>query len=361
MSPFPPADQRRRLRRRLQAWFARHQRDLPWRRSRDPYRIWVSEIMLQQTQAATVVAYFERFLAAFPRLADLAAADEQQVLRLWEGLGYYRRARNLHQAARQIVARHAGRFPTDPASAAALPGLGRYTVGAVLSQAFDARLPILEANSQRVLSRLFAVPDAATNGSARRHLWRLAELLLPRRHVGDFNQALMELGALICTPRLPRCQRCPLISECAAHRLGLQEQIPTRQTRAETVEVCEVGLVVKRGKRVLLVQRPNEGRWAGLWEFPHGPRMESENNEKAAARLARQLVGLGVRLGPEIMTLNHGVTHHRITLACFEAAYVAGVVRSPLYARGVWIEPRQLPDFPVSAPQRRLALALWRV
>jgi A/G-specific adenine glycosylase len=360
MFQLPPADQRRRLRRRLVAWFARHQRDLPWRYSRDPYRIWVSEIMLQQTQAATVIPYFERFLAAFPTLADLAAADEQQVLRLWEGLGYYRRARNLHQAARQIVALHAGRFPADAVSAAALPGLGRYTVGAVLSQAFDARLPILEANSQRVLSRLFAVPGAPSNGVARRRLWQLAESLLPCREVGDFNQALMELGALVCTPKSPKCERCPLINECAAHRLGLQEQIPARRTRPEAVEVCEVGLVVKRGKRLLLVRRPNEGRWAGLWEFPHGPLTDGETHAKAARRLAREVLGLRIRLGSEIMTLRHGVTRHQITLTCFEAAHAGGVFRSSLYARGAWIAPKQLPDFPVSAPQRRLARAINR-
>ena len=262
---------RRRLPRRLLDWFARHRRDLPWRRDRDPYRIWVSEVMLQQTQAATVVPYFERFLQAFPTLADLAAADEQEVLRLWEGLGYYRRARDLLRTARLLAASHGGRFPDDPAALDGLPGLGRYTRNAVLSQAFDRRLPILEANSRRVLCRLFGRTGDPRRGPEQRWLWAAAEALLPPRRVGDFNQALMELGALVCTPAAPRCAECPLAADCAARRLGLQDAIPARTPPPEPMEVREAAVVVRRGERVLLLQRPAEGRWASLWEFPHGP------------------------------------------------------------------------------------------
>jgi A/G-specific adenine glycosylase len=349
---------RRRLRRKLLRWFARHRRDLPWRRDRDPYRIWVSEVMLQQTQVATVIPYFERFLTALPTLLDLAAADEQDVLRLWEGLGYYRRARSLHQAARQIVAEHGGQFPNDPTLAARLPGMGRYTVGAVLSQAFDRRLPILEANSQRVLSRLFGLRDDPSRGPARRRLWALAEALLPARQAGDFNQALMELGALICTPAAPRCGECPLKDDCEARRLELQDAMPARRARAEPVDVEEAGVVVRRRGRVLLVQRPAEGRWAGLWEFPHGSLEAGETHEDAAARLAAQLTGLRVDLGPELLTLRHSVTHHRITLICFQAGYRSGVFRPGAYRQAQWIKPEELPAYPVSAPQRQLARAL---
>jgi A/G-specific adenine glycosylase len=358
MTPLLIPDRRRRLRRQLLAWFARHRRAFPWRCDRDPYRIWVSEVMLQQTQAATVIPYFERFLAAFPTVFDLAAADEQDVLRAWQGLGYYRRARDLRRAARQVVRAHGGCFPCVPAAAAALPGLGRYMVGAILSQAFECRLPILEANSQRLLCRLFAIRDDPTGGPARRRLWQLAECLLPGRRVGDFNQALMELGALVCTPSAPRCEECPLIKECAARRLGIQGKVPARPKRPGSLDVREAGVVIRHRQRVLLVQRPPGGRWAGLWEFPHGPLESGETVDAAAVRLARQLVGLRVRLGSELLTLRHAVTHHRITVTCFEATRAAGVFRSAMYPRGQWIEPARIADFPVSAPQRRLAKAL---
>ncbi len=354
---FPP-DTRRRVQRRLLSWFARHQRDLPWRHDRDPYRIWVSEVMLQQTQVATVVPYFERFLRAFPTLSDLAAADEQEVLRLWEGLGYYRRARDLHRAARLLVAEHGGKLPDDPAALAALPGMGRYTVGAVLSQAYDRRLPILEANSQRVLCRLLGERGEPRQGETRRRLWHAAEVLLPRRRVGEFNQALMELGALVCTPAVPRCPECPLAEWCEARRRGLQEEIPARAARPAVVLVEEAAVVVRRGADALLVQRPDGGRWAGMWEFPHAALQQDETHEEAARRVVRDLAGLDAEVGAEVLTLRHGVTRHRITLVCFEATYRAGSFRSPFYRRALWLPPERLGDYPVSAPQRRLARAV---
>jgi A/G-specific adenine glycosylase len=341
------------------SWFDRHRRDLPWRRDRDPYRIWVSEVMLQQTQVATVIPFFERFLAAFPDLASLAAADEQAVLRLWEGLGYYRRARDLHAAARQMARRHGGRVPDDPAEAAALPGFGPYTRNAVLSQAFDRRLPILEANSQRVLSRLFGRTDDPRTGPARRWLWRAAEELLPQKRAGDFNQALMELGALVCTPAAPRCGECPLAAACAAKRLGLQESIPPRAAAPAVTAVRESAVVIWRGGKVLLVQRPADAsRWAGLWEFPHGPLQDDETHEAAAGRLAAELTGLRVRLGAELATVRHGITRYRITIVCFEATHASGEFRSGFYAEARWVGPEELASYPVSSPQRRLARSL---
>jgi A/G-specific adenine glycosylase len=341
--------------RRLRAWFRRHRRDLPWRRDRDPYRIWVSEVMLQQTQVATVVPYFERFLRAFPTLAALAAADEHDVLRLWEGLGYYRRARDLHRTARLLADRHAGRFPAEESLLHGLPGLGRYTANAVLSQAFDARLPILEANSQRVLSRLFGRADDPRQGPARAWLWHAAEALLPRRGCGEFNQALMELGALVCTPQAPRCGACPLAPHCVARAKGLQECIPARTPPPATTAVEEAALVVRKGGRVLLVQRPPDGRWASLWEFPHGELRAGESHAEAAARLGAELTGLTLRPGPELATVRHGITRFRVTIVAFEAEHVAGRFRSPLYVRAAWLRPAELADYPVSSPHRRLA------
>jgi A/G-specific adenine glycosylase len=339
---------------RLLSWFRRHARDLPWRATRDPYAIWISEVMLQQTQVATVVPYFLRFLDRFPDVAALARADLHDVLRLWEGLGYYRRARDLHRAAQLVVEQHAGVFPRDVDAAQALPGLGRYTANAVLSQAFDARLPILEANSIRVLCRVEGIRDDPNQSATRKRLWQIAEDVLPAKHVGDFNQALMELGALVCTPQSPRCEACPLAAQCEAHRLHLQADIPLRRRRPDVERVREVAVVVRKGGKVLLVQRPATGRWAHLWEFPH----RTIASDSTAAECARALcadLGLRVQLGSEIATLRHGVTRFHIELACLEARFVAGRFCAPEYDAHVWLAPKQLADYPVSRPQRRLA------
>jgi A/G-specific adenine glycosylase len=357
-SLLPAPRVRALLRRRLLAWFDRHRRDLPWRQDRDAYRIWVSEVMLQQTHAAVVIPYFERFVQAFPTFSDLAAADPQTVLLLWEGLGYYRRARDLHAAAQQLVAKHAGRVPNDPDLLAGLPGLGRYTRNAILSQAYDRRLPILEANSQRVLSRLYGYPEDPRQGPARARLWERAEELLPVRRAGDFNQAVMELGAVLCTSAAPRCPACPLAQFCLARQLGIQDKIPPPSRPVRVVAVNETAVVVWRKKTVLLVQRPATGRWAGMWEFPHGVKDASETFARAGIRHVRELTGVRAALGAEVMTVRHGITRYRITLACFEARYTSGRYHSAFYQQGRWVTPNQLALFPISAPQRRLAKIL---
>lgn len=343
---------------RLLRWFAREQRELPWRRDRNPYRIWISEAMLQQTQVATVIPYFERFINALPTIAALAAADEQQVLRLWEGLGYYRRARHLHRAARQIVATHGGRFPKDAAACAALPGVGRYMVGAILSQAFDQRLPIVEANSKRVLCRLFGQRGDPKDAATQRWLWQQAEAVLPRRNSGAFNQALMELGALVCTAKGPRCSVCPLADDCAAQRQGLQESIPPPAEPPRIVEVREAAVVIRRGSQVLLVQRPDKGRWAGMWEFPHDVLEAGETHEAAAGRLAESLTGLRIGATKEMLRLRHGVTRFRITMVCFEARQRGGKFESTFYQQARWLKRQELAAYPVSSPQRKLANAV---
>jgi A/G-specific adenine glycosylase len=351
----PPFPLRTWLRRKLLAWFARHCRDLPWRSDRDAYAIWVSEIMLQQTQVATVIPFFHRFLATFPNVQRLAAASEQQVLRLWEGLGYYRRARNLHQAARQLVAQHQGQLPDNPEVWRQLPGIGRYTLGAILSQAFDRRLPILEANSVRVLCRFFGVDDPPQHRGVQKRLWQLAELLLPRKQVGDFNQALMELGAVVCTNGAPRCKSCPLAYHCAARRQGRQQELPRRKKPLSTIDVQEVAVVVRRGPTVLVVQRPAQGRWANMWEFPHAELHVGESYHDAAKRMVHKNTGLVIQLGALLATLTHAVTRYRIALVCREANWQSGTFASSVYQRGRWLRPGDLSGLPVSSPQRRLA------
>jgi A/G-specific adenine glycosylase len=340
----------------LVAWFERHRRDLPWRRNRDPYRVWVSEVMLQQTTVAAVGPYFERFIARFPTVLALATADEQEVLRMWEGLGYYRRARHLHQAAQRLVTQCGGDLPDAPAEWADLPGVGRYILGAVLSQAFDRRMPVVEANSLRVLCRLFGYKGYPRSAEGQKWLWETARRLLPTKRVGDFNQSLMELGALVCTPAAPKCNKCPIATPCVSRAKGLQNVIPRKAVRPTVTEQREVALIVRRGPKVLLVQRPQDAkRWAGMWEFPHGEVATGEDFETAASRLIGPLTGLAVRLGSELTTIRHGVTRFRITLVCLDSEYQAGRFRSEFYSTGRWLRPADLAKYPVSAPQRILA------
>lgn len=344
------------LRRKLLAWFDAHHRKLPWRADRDPYRIWVSEVMLQQTTVAAVGPYFERFVAAFPTVEALAAADEQRVLKLWEGLGYYRRARHLHAAARRLVADHGGVLPDDPAVWAELPGVGRYILGAVLSQAFDRRLPIVEANSLRVLARWFGYPGDPRTGDGRRWVWQAAEWVLPKERVGDFNQAVMELGATVCKPAAPRCDDCPVARWCEARRLGKQADIPPPAVRPAATEVREVGVAVRDGGRVLWCRRrPDAGRWQNMWELPHAEVRPGEPLEAAAERVARELTGVRVTAGPELATVKHGVTRWNITLTVLEAGRTGGEFVPGEYAAGEWLTPAGWAALPVSAPQRRLA------
>lgn len=349
------------LHRRLLAWFDAHQRDLPWRKDRDPYRIWVSEVMLQQTTVAAVGPYFERFLQAFPTITTLAAADEQDVLRLWAGLGYYRRARHLHAAAKQLAADHGEALPDDLHVWAELPGVGRYILGAVLSQAFDRRLPIVEANTLRVLSRLFAYRGDPRSSPGQKWLWQAAETILPRKRVGDFNQAMMELGAIVCTPTSPNCRDCPIAKACEANRLGLQAEIPLPPLAKPVTEVREVAVIVRDGAKVLLCRRPATAtRWADFWEFPHAELHPEESSERGAMRVIEAATGYTAMIGEEIITVRHGVTRWRITMTGFLATRTGGAFRSDFYTDAHWVEPGELASYPLSSPQRRLIAAFTR-
>ena len=350
------AGRRRAFRRKLLPWFRRHARDLPWRRTRDPYAVWLSEIMLQQTQVATVRGYFDRFLARFPDITALAQADERDVLRLWEGLGYYRRARQLHQAARMVVSEYGGRFPRDMDSVRRLPGIGRYTAGAVLSIAFDLRTPILEANTQRLLSRLCAYRADPRSAEGQRLLWQFAELLLPRTAAGQFNQALMELGSGVCTPRSPSCHECPVAALCEARRLGLQGEIPTPQRRAPATPVREAAVLLRRRGRVLLIRCPEGGRWAGLWDFPRVALEGTSPAERARELVAKvqSLTGAVMEPGELLHTIRHGVTRYRITLECYAARCLA-LGPPPAGAQMKWLRAAELAHYPLSTTGRKLA------
>jgi A/G-specific adenine glycosylase len=351
------AAQKQQLRRRLLAWYADHARDLPWRKSRDPYRVWVSEIMLQQTQVATVRDYFKRFIAAFPTVDELAAADEQQVLWLWEGLGYYRRARQLHAAAKQIVAEHASQFPKSVDELQSLPGIGRYTAGAITSIAFGLRAPILEANTIRLLSRLIAYRDDPLKAAGQRLLWQIATDILPSADVAQFNQALMELGSLICTPAEPKCDSCPLTAVCRASAAGQQHAIPRAKTKQQFTDLHEVAVVIQKSDCVLMRQCAAGERWAGLWDFPRFA-IESEGPlfaEKEIIAKVREQTGVICRLGPLLKTIKHGVTRYRITLDCYRATYVSGRPQAIRTTEVRWVAPSELAELPLSSTGRKLA------
>ena len=357
---LPTAEWKRAFRRRLIAWYGRHARDMPWRLTRDPYRVWVSEIMLQQTQVATVVPYFERFIAAFPDIPTLADAREDDVLRLWEGLGYYRRARQVHKAAGVIVEKHNGMFPRDAKSAGELPGVGRYTAGAILSIAYGAREPILEANTVRLFSRLLAFEGDPTRADARRLLWAMAEALLPRRETGRLNQALMELGSQICLPRDPLCEECPAMALCPTRAAGLQNSIPITKKKPPPEQVREAAVVVRRRGKVLLLRRDDVGRWAGMWDFPRfaiaSRRADAVRRE--LTEKVHKMTGLVVSPKVRLTTIRHSVTRFRITLECHDAKYLrrGEAPRSPPEMR--WLLPTELEAFPLSVTGRKLGRLL---
>ncbi len=320
MEQNPRSVKHAELQRALLEWAAGHLRPVPWRTApRDPYRVWVSEIMLQQTRVETVVPYFERWLRRFPDVATLAHAPLDDVLKAWEGLGYYARARNLHRAAQEMVAAHGGRVPDDAEALRRLPGVGRYTAGAILSIAFGRDEPALDGNIRRVLSRAFAVaePSRARLDAV---LWELARVLLPSGRAGAFNEALMELGATICTPRNPLCPRCPWASACAAYAQGTQALFPPRRARKQTPYYEVTAAVIWREPGVFLVARRNaEGLLGGLWEFPGGKVEPGESLEECLKREIWEELGVRIRVGGRLAVVKHAYSHFRITLHAFHA------------------------------------------
>ncbi len=304
------------LRADLLAWFDRSQRDLPWRRTRDPYAIWVSEVMLQQTQVATVIPYWERFLARFPTLPALAAAPLPEVLALWRGLGYYARARNLHRAAGAVVEAHGGKLPGSVDALAALPGFGRYTVGAVASIAFGLEAPLVDGNVARVFSRLFLIEGASGDRVREVQLWERAEAMVQGPRTGDLNQALMELGALICRTESPTCLLCPLREGCGALRAGRVDELPVPKVRAPRKPLVLAAAVWRRGDLLLLARRPGRGLFGGLWELPCVEVQPGGPDGKAA--LAEAL-GEGVEIAPRVTTVKRTLTHRDLVVELYPA------------------------------------------
>jgi len=302
----PSAADRRSLRRDLLRWYRNEKRDLPWRANRDPYRVWISEAMLQQTRVETVIGYYDRFLELFPTVEALARARTDSVLAAWSGLGYYRRARSLHEAARAVCDRHGGRFPRDREALLGLPGIGPYTAGAIASIAFDLPEPVVDGNVARVFSRLFALGAAPDSAEQRGELWAIAASLVPERGAGEWNQALMELGAVVCVPRGPACGRCPLSSRCRALAEDRVDEFPPREKRPETIRLAVVVIAVRRGSSWLLERRPASGRMAGLWQLP------TIELPASGGVLFPTRPPPAIRIGRELCELRHTITRHRI-------------------------------------------------
>ncbi|MBI2392660.1 MAG: A/G-specific adenine glycosylase [Deltaproteobacteria bacterium] len=362
MSPTPSA--RSRLRRALLAWYDAHARDLPWRRTRDPYAIWIAEVMLQQTRVETVIPYWERFLAQWPDAEALAGAPLDDVLAAWSGLGYYRRARLLHQGARHVAEAHGGALPADTGALRAIPGVGAYTTGAIASQAFDLPAALVDGNVARVLARVFAIEDDPKKGKGLARAWRLAEELVDRERPGAWNNALMELGATVCVPREPRCGQCPIRAACAAKREGRTHELPVVSEKPVRPRVREIAAVLRvRGgdeSARVLVRRAPHGLFAGLWE---PPRVSARDRHAARAELEATL-GVKVRFDEApARQVEHVLTHRHLEIAVHQ-----GVVDRPptaIASNAAWdavevVRPRDLDRRGVSTLARKLLAARRR-
>jgi len=350
-----------RLRQNLLSWYDRHRRDLPWRDEPDPYRVWISEVMLQQTQVTTVVPYYERFLRRFPTLPDLAAAPLDDVLKAWEGLGYYARARNLHAAARQVMADHQGQLPDSYDALRRLPGFGDYTAGAVASIAFGDQVAAVDGNVKRVLTRLFAICDDVTLGVTARRLRAIASELVPPDRPGDFNQALMELGATLCTPTSPRCLLCPVNAGCEGLAQGINETLPVKTPRRERPHYDVTAAVIHRDDgHLLIAQRKPDAMLGGLWEFPGGKCQTGESLPDCLRREIREELGIEIEVGQHLTTIGHGYTHFRISLHVFECRHLDGVPRALDCADWRWVQLADLEDFAFPVTDQKIIQRLGR-
>jgi A/G-specific adenine glycosylase len=334
------------FRRRLPAWFRGNRRDLPWRRDRTPYRVWISELMLQQTRVEQARPYFERWIRRFPDAATLASASRDEVLKAWEGLGYYRRAVHLHEAAKVIRDELGGRFPQTLEGLRVLPGVGPYTAAAIASLAFGVDAAVVDGNVIRVLARAFAVRGDVSRPAVRRRLQALADDLLPPGRAGDFNEAMMELGATVCIPSQPRCQACPLRAVCRARKEGRVHAYPAKRRRPPVPHrLVGAAVIVDRAGRLLIAQRKAESMLGGLWEFPGGGREPGETMEQCIAREIREELGLQIRVGPPLIVVPHAFSHFTMDLHAHWARVVRGRPRAIHCADFRWVGREELRRF----------------
>ena len=342
---------RRKIQAKLLQWFKKNKRDLPWRKTRAPYAIWVSEIMLQQTQVATVIPYYQKFLKSFPTIHHLAKSDLSKVLRVWEGLGYYSRARNLHRSSQIVLSRFHGKIPDTLKDLISLPGIGQSTAGAILSFAFHKEAPILDGNAKRVLSRLFAVSGSPGERKTEQILWQISESLIPKGFSNPFNQALMDLGSMLCTPKHPQCPRCPLHRFCKGRTSGEPERFPSKSIKKKIPHIEALSAVIQKDGKVLLNQRPPKGLLGGLWEFPNW-RIEGKQRSRLRLRLRNYIkkeMGMNVKVKESMGTFQQTYSHFKLTLSVFYCQHLNGK------GKGKWVPIRNLALYPMSRIHRRIA------
>lgn len=339
----------------LRNWYKSNARDLPWRRSSDPYAIWVSEIMLQQTRVETVIPYYKRWMSDLPTIKSLVMADQDHVLKLWEGLGYYSRVLNLHKAASLIMEGFDGKLPEDIKSLESLPGIGRYTAGAISSIAFNHRSPILDGNIKRVFSRLFDISSPIKTSETEKELWRIADDLLPAEDPGEFNQALMELGALVCLPKNPDCDRCPLKTDCLAFENNLQNDRPVRKLKSPIPHLQVTAALIEKDGKYLLAKRPLEGLLGGMWEFPGGKQEKGETLPITLEREIKEELDASIVVGGHFGTYQHAYTHYKVTLHAFCCHLVSEDLKLIYHTDLAWVPPISMETYPMGKLDRTIA------
>jgi A/G-specific adenine glycosylase len=343
------------LAKQLLAWYKSNGREMPWRGLKDPYLIWVSEIMLQQTQVETVKPYFEKWQKRYPDLRTLAGSEEQDVLKTWEGLGYYSRARNMLRAARLIMEIHNGQLPEDSSSLQKLPGIGKYTAAAIASIAFGEDIPALDGNIRRVAARLddLTLPVKSKDGESR--IFELLRANLPTGKTADFNQALMDLGSLICLPGEPQCDQCPIKEFCKSYLRGTQKQRPIKETKPDIPHYIVTAAVIRDGDKVLITRRPAKGLLGGMWEFPGGKVEPGESLEQALAREIKEELGVKIKVGSEIGQFKHAYTHFRITLHAFHCTHMADRFQALQVDEFKWCSRGDLKNYPMGKVDRLIS------
>ena len=343
---------------RLFNWYQEHARCLPWRKNPTPYQVWISEVMLQQTRVETVIPYYERWMEHYPTLAVFACASQQEVLAMWEGLGYYSRARNLHRAAQIVMNEYGGELPEKVSLLRSLPGIGRYTAGAIASIAFGLDAPVMDGNIRRVLARVFDIHQPVGSKKGEERFWELASAHLPQGQAGKFNQALMDLGALICTPHQPNCVICPLNSSCEAFSLGVQTERPVKLPKESVPHYTVSSAIIQRDGQVLIAQRPANGLLGGMWEFPGGKVEPGEDLVSGLKREIREELGVEIEVDTTFGIYQHAYTHFRITLHAYLCKLNGSQPQTKYHTELIWTNPHSLRNYPMGKVDRQISNSL---